>query len=158
MLPIYLELLLKVKIAELFGKLHVNKNNINNINTIQYKNILLDTKNHKNNLIGKILCNNFSFYYVPIKFIEKYENNGSGIPICYHINICPFCFGIQLDIEEQLKIYDILNNKNEILDDNYNYDDNDDNNNKMNMFIRSNFCFEIAKNNKNNKIRHKISI
>jgi hypothetical protein len=155
MLPIYLELLLKVKIAELFGKLHVNKNNINNINTIQYKNVLLDTKNHKNNLIGKILCNNFSFYYVPIKFIEKYENNGSGIPICYHINICPFCFGIQLDIEEQLKIYDMLNNKNEILDDN--------NNDKMNMFIRSNFCFEMVKNNKNShknshKISHKISI
>ena len=90
---------------------------------------------------------------MPIKFIEKYENNGSGIPICYHINICPFCFGIQLDIEEQLKIYDMLNNKNEILDDNNN--DND----KMNMFIRSNFCFEMVKNNKNShKISHKISI
>ena len=127
MIPLYLEYLLKIKIAEIVGKLPVNTKN--NINTIQYKNILLDNKNHYNNLIGKVVLDNFNFYYVPINLIENYENNQIGIPICYHIYICPFCFGIQLDIEEQMKLYKIITLDSEI-----------------NQLLKDKFCFEIVKN------------
>ena len=72
MLPLHLEILLKLKVAELFGNIPIiNKDN--NINIIHYKNIIPDTKQHHNNLIGKIVCNKFDFYYSQIPYIVSYR-------------------------------------------------------------------------------------
>jgi hypothetical protein len=155
MIPLHLEILLKLKIAELFGKVSVienNNNNIHTINTIQYKNIIPDTKNHHNNLIGKIICNKFNFYYIPLKFIENYEKNNIGIPICYTINICPFCSGIILDNEVQSKYYKMIKKKE--LESVINKDTNQDVDIDVTMIIsdniykilKTNFCFELVKN------------
>ena len=131
---LYLQYILKLKIAEIFGKIPVIKKN--NVNIIPYTHIIHDTQNHKNNLIGKVLSNNFGFYYIPLHIIENYEAKNIGISICSHIDICPFCFGIHLDIEEQVKLYNILNNQ-EI------YDEPDINN--LNKIIRDKYCFELVK-------------
>jgi hypothetical protein len=126
---LYLEYLLKIKISEVFGVLPVN--NKNSINIIPFKNINTDTKNHNNNLFGKVVCRDFMFYYIPLNLIEKYEQSKIGIPISYHINVCPFCFGIQLDIEEQIKLYNILNKNLDNLE--------------LNTLIKDKYCFEIVK-------------
>jgi hypothetical protein len=135
---LYLEYLLKIKIAEIFGILPVNsKKYINGINTIPFKNIITNTKNHNNNLFGKVVCRDFMFYYIPLNLIENYENNNIGIPISHHINVCPFCFGIQLDIEEQLKLYNMLNT---------NINNSELNTlNNLNNLIKDKYCFEMAK-------------
>ena len=133
MLPLYLEYFLKLKIAEIFGNLPVNENN--NVKNIPYKKILIDTKNHNNNLIGKVVLNNFMFYYIPIKLLENYENNSIGIPICYHIDICPFCFGIQLEIENQIKLYKLIKDSEDSEEIKY-----------MNSLIKNKFCFDMVKN------------
>jgi len=139
---LYLQYILKIKIAEIFGKISVIKKN--NINTISYKDIIHDTKNHNNNLIGKVLSNNFEFYYIPLKLIENYETNNIGVSICSHIDICPFCFGIHLEIEEQLKLYNILNNQ-EIA--------NEPEIKNMNKLIRDKYCFELVKQDLENPAR-----
>lgn len=126
---LYLDYLLKLKIAELFGFLPVNIKN--NINSIPFKNIITNTKNHKNNLIGKVVCQNFMFYYIPLDLIEQYEQNTIGISICHHINVCPFCFGIQLDSEEQLKLYKLINKDSDEL-------------NNMTILIKDKFCFDMV--------------
>jgi hypothetical protein len=126
---LYLDYLLKLKIAELFGFLPVNIKN--NINSIPFKNIITNTKNHKNNLIGKVVCQNFMFYYIPLHLIDQYEQNNIGIPICHHINVCPFCFGIQLDNEEQLKLYKLINKDSDEL-------------NNMTILIKDKFCFDMV--------------
>lgn len=132
---LYLEYLLKIKISEIFGILQVNSkkyiDGINGINTIPFKNIITSTKNHHNNLFGKVVCRDFMFYYIPLNLIENYEQNNIGIPISHHINVCPFCFGIQLDIEEQLKLYNMLNTN--------------INNLELNNLIKDKYCFEMAK-------------
>jgi hypothetical protein len=138
---LYLEYLLKIKIAEIFGILPVNSkkyiNGINSIYTIPFKNIIINTKNHHNNLVGKVVCRDFMFYYIALNLIENYEQNNIGIPISQHINVCPFCFGIQLDIEEQLKLYNILKT---------NLDNSELNAiNSLNNLIKNKYCFEIAK-------------
>ena len=58
----YLEYLLKIKISELFGTLPITIKNY--INFISFKNVIPDTKNHHNNLIGKVSCKKFIFYYI----------------------------------------------------------------------------------------------
>ena len=133
---LYLEYLLKLKIAELFGFVPVNSKN--GIKSIPFKNVITDTKNHNNNLVGKVVCQNFMFYYIPLHLIEQYEKNNIGIPICTHINVCPFCFGIQLDCEEQLKLYKLINKDSE----------NSDELNNMTILIKDKFCFDMVKNKK----------
>ena len=134
MIPLYLDVLLKLKIVDIFGKIPVIKKN--NINFLQYKYIVTDTKNHNNNLIGKVGYNKYVFYYIHIELIEKYEKKDLGIPICSHISICPFCFGIQLDIDEQYKYYDMIKNKDtnesDMPDTIYN-------------LLKDKFCFELVK-------------
>ena len=133
MLPLNLNILLQLKIVELFGKIPVNEKN--GINKIPYKKIKLNTKNHHNNLMGKVECHKFIFYYIPIKYIEIYEQQNIGISICSHITICPFCFGIQLDIEEQYNYYTkMMNLDMNITDDTY-------------KLLKENFCFELIKKN-----------
>ena len=138
---LYLEYLLKIKIAEIFGILPVNSkkyiNGINGINSIPFKNIITKPKNHHNNLFGKVVCRDFMFYYIPLNLIENYENNNIGIPISHHINVCPFCFGIQLDIEEQLKLYNMLNTN--INNSELNVI------NTLNNLIKDKYCFEMVK-------------
>ncbi len=126
---LYLDYLLKLKIANLFGILPVNRTN--GINSIPFKNVITDTKNHKNNLIGKVVCQNFMFYYIPLHLIEQFEQHNIGIPICPHINVCPFCFGIQLDSEEQLKLYKLINKDSDEL-------------NNMTILIKDKFCFDMV--------------
>ena len=126
---LYLDYLLKLKIANLFGILPVTKTN--GINGIPYKNVITDTKNHKNNLIGKVVCQNFMFYYIPLHLIEQYEQNNIGISICPHINVCPFCFGIKLDSEEQLKLYKLIIKDSEEIDN-------------MTILIKDKFCFDMV--------------
>jgi len=129
---LYLEYLLKIKISEIFGNLPVNSKKYKNcIDIIPFKNIITDTKNHNNNLFGKVVCHDFLFYYIPLNIIEKYEQTNVGIPISYNINVCPFCFGIQLDIEEQIKLYNILNKNLDNLE--------------LNTLIKDKYCFEIVK-------------
>ena len=145
MVPLHLDILLKFKIANLFGKIPVVQKNSKKINSIPYKNIIPDCKNHHNNLIGKIICHDFDFYYIPFIFIENYEQKKSGIAIYSNcdIEICPFCFGIQLDIEEQNKFYKMMKKKdmdasdasdtsNTITDDIY-------------KLLKKYFCFELVK-------------
>ena len=131
MLPLYLEYILKINIANKFGNIPVIEKN--GITTLSYKNIIIDTKKHHNNLMGKVeICSpKFMFYYIPTKLIEKYDIHNIGIPICHNILICPFCFGIQLSIEEQNKLYTKLNNM-EFTND-------------INILLRKNFCFELVK-------------
>jgi hypothetical protein len=136
-------ILLQLKIAELFGKIPVIEKN--NINSIKYKYIVPDTKNHHNNLIGKVGYSRigyttFDFYYIPLDLIEKYEQKTIGIPICSHISICPFCFGIQLDSDDQNKYYKMMKKK----DINKNWDGNID----MAIYnlLKDKFCFELVKN------------
>ena len=151
MVPLDLEILLKLKIAELFGKVSVIEKN--NINTINYKNIIPDIKNHHNNLIGKIVCSKFDFYYIPLKFIENYENNNIGIPICYNINICPFCSGIILENEVQYKYYRLMKNKEIVINPDANQDVDIDINIDITMLIsddiykllKTKYCFELVK-------------
>jgi len=141
MLPLYLDILLKLKIAELFGKVLVNEKN--GIDTIPYKDIITNTKNHYNNLIGKVECNtnhNYSFYYIPLKCIENYEVKNSGMEIYSQIEICPFCFGIYLDSEEQYNYYKMMKHKetgdipsDTITDELY-------------TLLKENFCFDFIKN------------
>ena len=167
MKSLHLEILLKLKIAKLFGKVPVNgKNNgKNKCNYVQYKDIIPDTKHHYNNLMGKIVCNNYDFYYVPLKFIENYEHNNIGISICSNIEICPFCSGIILDSESQYKYYKMMQNKKNIeieieiytdtnIDTNIDTNTNTDTNlsiiisDEIYKLLNTNFCFEIVKNNK----------
>jgi len=133
----YLEYLLKIKISELFGTLPITIKN--NINFIAFKNVIPETKNHHNNLIGKVSCKKFIFYYIPLQVIENYENNAIGIPICNDILVCPFCFGIQLPIEEQSKLYDMLNMNN--LEGDISNETNQIND--IQEYIRSKYCFEM---------------
>ena len=146
MLPLYLEILLKIKIAELFGKVSVIEKN--GIDTIPYKNIITNTKNHYNNLIGKVECKtdtNFSFYYIPIKCIENYEVKNSGMKIYSQIEICPFCFGIYLDTEEQYNYYKMMKKKAQKQD--MNLDMNLDNtiSDVLYTLLKEHFCFEFIK-------------
>jgi hypothetical protein len=149
MVPLHLEILLKLKIAELFGKVSVIDKHNKNITTIQYKNIIPDTTQHNNNLIGKIVCNRFDFYYIPLKFIENYENNSIGIPICYNIDICPFCSGIILDNEVQYKYYKMIKNMELVINTDTNININIDNSiiisNNIYQILKTKFCFELVK-------------
>ena len=131
MLPLYLEYVLKINIANKFGNITVIEKN--GITTLPYENIITNIKKHHNNLMGKVeICSpKFMFYYIPTKLIEKYETHSIGIPICHNISICPFCFGIQLSIEEQHKLYKQLNNM--VF--------NDD----INILIKEKYCFELIK-------------
>ena len=131
MLPIHLQYILKINIANKYGTVPVIEKD--GIKTVPYKNIITNTKNHHNNLIGKIeiFSPKFMFFYIPTNFIEKYDKYSIGLPICYNISICPFCFGIQLPIEEQNILYKKLN----IMDF------NDD----INTLIQDKFCFELIK-------------
>ena len=148
MLPLHLNILLKLKIAELFGKVSVIEKD--GIDTIPYKDIIINTKNHYNNLIGKVECNtNFSFYYIPLKCIENYELKNSGVEIYSQIEICPFCFGIYLDSEEQYKYYKMMKNKEQEQD--MNLDINLDTiTDTIYTLLKENFCFEFIKTNINN--------
>ena len=111
MFRLYLEFFLKIKISEMFGILPISINN--SINFIKFKNVISNSKIHHNNLIGKVSCYNFNFYYIPFELIENYEINKIGIPICNDMYVCPFCFCIQLPLEEQIKLYNILNKSEE---------------------------------------------
>jgi hypothetical protein len=149
MLPLYLDILLKIKIAELFGKVSVIEKD--GIDTIQYKYIITNTKNHYNNLIGKVECNtnhNFSFYYIPLKCIENYEVKNRSLEIYSQIEICPFCFGIYLDTEEQYKYYKMMKKKEQEHD--MSVDINLDTNldtitDTIYTLLKENFCFEFIK-------------
>ena len=126
----YFNYLLKIKIADLFGILPVCIKN--NITLISFKSIVSDTKQHHNNLIGKVSCkNNFTFFYIPFELIENYEINKIGIPIYNDIYVCPFCFGIQLSLDDQNKLYNILNNVTPESDL------------EMNIYLRSKFCLDL---------------
>jgi len=111
MFRLYLEFFLKIKISEMFGILPISINN--SINFIKFKNVISNSKIHHNNLIGKVSCYNFNFYYIPFELIENYEINKIGIPICDDMYVCPFCFGIQLPLEEQIKLYYMFNKSEE---------------------------------------------
>ena len=144
--PLYLEILLQLKTAEIFGNIPVIEKN--KINYVQYKNISIDTKNHHNNLIGKVVCKNFKFYYIPLKFIDNYDQSYIGIPICSNIDICPFCFGIQLDIDKQYKYYKIMK-EHEYKEDHDSIIFNDISNdisNDIYKILKKKFCFEIINN------------
>ena len=141
MLPLHLNILLKVKIADLFGKVSVIEKN--GINTIPFKHILKKPKNHYNNLIGKVECHtnhNYNFYYIPLKCIENYEVKHSGIEIYSKISVCPFCFGIHLDIEEQYKYYKMMKNK----------ETSDTITDELYTLLKEHFCFDFIKKNINN--------
>lgn len=141
----YFNYLLKIKKAEIFGTLPIHIKNYTNF--VSFKTVISNSKNHHNNLIGKVCFkNNFKFYYIPFELIENYEINKIGIPICNDIYICPFCFGIQLSLEDQSKLYNLLNNI-----------DNEINNNvevnlEMNIYIRSKFCIDLLYCEKSKKI------
>jgi hypothetical protein len=150
MLPLYLDILLKIKIAELFGKVSVIEKN--GIDTISFKNIHIYTKNHHNNLIGKVECNdynnnNFMFYYIPLKCIENYEVKNSGIEIYSQLSVCPFCFGIHLDIEEQYNYYKMMKNKEMIY---FLGDGIDIISDELYKLLKEHFCFELIKKNSSN--------
>jgi hypothetical protein len=160
MLPLHLNILLKVRIAELFGKVSVIEKN--SIKTIPYKHIHINIKNHYNNLIGKVEChtntNKFMFYYIPLKTIENYEFKNSGVEIISEISICPFCFGIHLDSEEQYKYYKMIKKKEKEQDTNLdtNLDPNLDPNldttipDDIYKILKEHFCFDFIKKNINN--------
>ena len=131
MLPSHLEYFLLQKIATIFGNIPIIEKN--GMKTVKYKNIICDINNHHNNLIGKVNCPNFEFYYLPITILENYDKNQVGINIYTNIDICPFCFGIQLPLDEQIKLYGKFNAENSI-----------ENNNIYN-FIKMHYCFELAK-------------
>jgi hypothetical protein len=145
MLPLYLEILLKLKIAERFGKVSVIEKN--GINTIPFKNILIYTKNHHNNLIGKVECNDNKsmFYYIPLNTIDNYELKNSGMEIYSQISVCPFCFGIYLDTEEQYKYYKMMRQKEE---KDTNLDTNLDTTitDELYTLLKEYFCFDFIKN------------
>ena len=139
MLPLHLTILLKLKSAELFGKVSVIEKN--GIDTIPYKDIIINTKNHYNNLIGKVECNTtFRFYYIPLKCIENYEVKNSGMEIYSQIEICPFCFGIYLDSEEQYNYYKMMKKKEQEQDMNL-----DTITDAIYTLLKENFCFEFIK-------------
>jgi hypothetical protein len=155
MLPLYLDILLKIKSAKLFGKVSVIEKN--GIDTIPFKNIRINTKNHHNNLIGKVECNdynecnnnnlNFRFYYIPLKFIDNYELKNIGIEIVSNIAVCPFCFGIHLDSEEQYKYYKMIKKK----EQRHNLgDDIDIISDELYKLLKEHFCFELIKKNSSN--------
>ena len=144
MLPLHLDILLKVKIADLFGKVSVIEKN--GINTIPFKHILKKPKNHYNNLIGKVECHtnyNYNFYYIPNTCIENYELKHSGMEIVSQISICPFCFGIHLDTEEQYKYYKMMKNK-ETSDIS---DTSDTITDELYTILKKHFCFDFIKTN-----------
>ena len=144
MLPLHLNILLKIKIAELFGKVSVIEKY--NIDSIPFKNIIINTKNHHNNLIGKVECyNNLNFYYIPIKCIENYEIKDIGIDIYSDLSICPFCSGIQLDIDEQYKYYKIMKKKDCENNANLTYNLSND----IYILLQERFCFDLIKKNIN---------
>ena len=141
MLPLHLDILLKIKIADLFGKVTVIEKN--GIHTIPFKHILIYTKNHNNNLIGKVECHtnhNYNFYYIPLKCIENYEVKHSGIEIYSQISVCPFCFGIYLDSEEQYKYYKMMKKK----------ETSDTITDELYTLLKEHFCFDFIKKNINN--------
>jgi len=145
MLPLYLDILLKIKIINLFGKVSVIEKD--GIDTIPYKDIITNTKNHDNNLIGKVECNtnhNYNFYYIPLNTIDNYELKNSGMEIYPQLSICPFCFGIYLDIEEQYKYYKMMRQKEE---KDMNLDMNLDTtiNDELYILLKEHFCFDFIK-------------
>ena len=147
MLPLDLNILLKVKIATLFGKVPVVEKN--GITHIPFKNININTKKHNNNLIGKVEYNtnhNYNFYYIPNKYIENYEFKNIGIEIYSDLSICPFCLGIYLDINEQYKYYKIIKKieyeNSDTLSDNITDD--------IYILLQERFCFDFIKKNINN--------
>ena len=147
MLPLHLNILLKLKIAELFGKVSVIEKD--GIDTIPYKDIIIYTKNHYNNLIGKVECNtnhNYNFYYIPLKCIENYEVKTSGMEIYSQIEICPFCFGIYLDSEEQYKYYKMMKNKKQEQDMNLDINLETPITDTIYTLLKENFCFDFIKN------------
>ena len=153
MLPLYLDILVKIKIAYLFGKVSVIEKN--GIIAIPYKDINTNTKNHYNNLIGKVECNTntnnnkYMFYYIPLKNIENYELKNIGIEIYPNILVCPFCFGIHLDIEEQYKYYKMMKKKEQVKKDekNMNINLNTTITDDMYKILKNHFCFELIKKN-----------
>lgn len=158
MLPLYLDILLKIKSAKLFGKVSVIEKN--GIDTIPFKNIHIYTKNHHNNLIGKVECNdyndynecnnnnfNFRFYYIPLKFIDNYELKNIGIEIASNIAVCPFCFGIHLDSEEQYKYYKMIKTKEQKPDLGDGIDIISD---ELYKLLKEHFCFDFIKKNSSN--------
>jgi hypothetical protein len=160
MLPLYLDILLKIKSAELFGKVSVIEKN--GIDTIPYRNIRIYTKNHQNNLIGKVECNDyndcndcnnnnikFRFYYIPLKFIDNYELKNIGIEIYPNISVCPFCFGIHLDSEEQYNYYKMIKKKEQKHDL---CDDIDIISDELYTLLKEHFCFELIKKHNYNNI------
>ena len=150
MLPLHLDILLKVKIAELFGKVSVIEKN--GINTIPFKHILKKPNNHYNNLIGKVECytnHNYNFYYIPNTCIENYELKHSGMKIVSEISICPFCFGIHLDTEEQYKYYKMMKRKEQDMTIDMNLDMTLDTTitDELYTLLREHFCFDFIKTN-----------
>ena len=145
MLPLHLNILLKLKIADLFGKVSVIEKD--GIDTIHYKDIITNTKNHDNNLIGKVECNiTFNFYYIPLKCIENYEVKNSGVEIYSQIEICPFCFGIYLDSEEQYKYYKMMKNKEKKQDMNLDINLETPITDTIYTLLKEHFCFDFIKN------------
>jgi hypothetical protein len=149
MIPEHLEILLKLKVAEVFGKVSVIEKNNKNITTIHYKNIIPDTSHHHNNLIGKIVCTKFDFYYIPLTYIDNYEQKKEGLSICHTIDICPFCSGIILESELESKYYKMMKKKELVM--NLDNDPDIDLDSAMTIsddiykVLKKYFCFELIK-------------
>ena len=140
MIPLHLDILLKLQIANLFGKVSVIEKY--GMNTIPFKHIRVNSKKHNNNLIGKVECNtnhNFNFYYIPLKCIEDYEFKNIGMELYSQISVCPFCFGIHLDSVEQYKYYKMMKKKET--------NETDTISDELYTLLKEHFCFEFIKKN-----------
>lgn len=149
MVPFHLEILLKLKIAEVFGTIPIINKDNTNIDTIYYKNILPEPKQHHNNLMGKIISNKCNFYYIPLTYIDNYEQKQEGLSICYTIDICPFCSGIILESGDQSKYYKMMKKKELELTQDTNQDIDLDITLSMSddiyKVLKTKFCFELVK-------------
>jgi hypothetical protein len=145
MIPVHLEILLKLKIAKYFGTIPIINKDDNNINTIHYKNIIPEPKQHHNNLMGKIVSNKFDFYYIPLKYIDNYEQKKEGLSICYNIDICPFCSGIILESELESKYYKMMKKKELVMNLDTDSDSAITMSDEIYKVLKTKFCFELVK-------------